>query len=51
MAGHAAAKVAKRGRVHTVVCECGAKFQSVSSEAMARSYHTAHRKLKGKAKT
>ena len=35
-----------RGRtVHTVVCSCNARFDSIVSEGMARSYHSGHRKL------
>lgn len=42
-ADHQVAAVKKRGRVHTVTCACGASFQSIVSEAMARSYASAHR--------
>lgn len=45
---HDIKQVTKRRRVHTVECACGAKFQSIESEGMARSYHTAHRKLEAK---
>lgn len=33
------------GAKHTVVCSCGVRFDSIVSEAYARSYHSAHRKL------
>lgn len=42
MTGHAVAKVTKKERVITVTCECGASFDSIESEGLARSYHKGH---------
>lgn len=45
MTGHAVAKVTKKERVITVTCECGASFDSIESEGLARSYHKGHVRL------
>lgn len=45
MTGHAVKSVKKHGRVHTVTCECNASFDSIESEALARSYHSGHLRL------
>lgn len=44
-ADHTVASVKHRGRVWTCTCACGAVFQSVDSEGMARSHHSGHRRL------
>lgn len=45
MTGHVVKSVTKREKVHTVTCECGASFDSIESEALARSYHSGHLRL------
>lgn len=49
MTGHAVKSVKKKERVHTVTCECGASFDSIESEALARSYHKGHLRIVRKA--
>lgn len=48
MTGHGVTSVTKHERVHTVTCECGASFDSIESEALARSYHKLHLRVEAK---
>lgn len=53
MTSHEIAKVKTRKTrahtIYTVVCACGATFESIGSEAMARSYHKGHRLMEARA--
>lgn len=45
MIGHEVTSVKKQERIHIVTCKCGDTFDSIESEALARSYHFRHLRL------